>query len=169
MTTSHDCPNCGANIRDDGVSDFVGCRFCGTRVAIPRVRRAASRRELEAERDQILARENEWGARLKQANAHGLEDFIVPPIGCCGIYFALFVAGSLILSAIGVQASRQYGTAVAGIAVLAALIGVVLIIWRREARRREGVVALERERTADRGLREERLREIEAELEALGD
>ena len=48
-------------------------------------------------------------------------------------------------------------------------IGVVLIIWRRETLRRRRIAALERERTADRDLREERLREIEAELEARGE
>lgn len=155
-------------MRDDGVRNFIRCGFCGTQVAIPRSQSATSRAELEAERDQILIRESEWDARIKQADARGAEDFIVPPIGCCGIYFGLFVVGSLILSAIGLKASKQYGTAVAAIAVAASLIGVVLIIWRRETRRKERVVALERERMADRHLREERLREIEAELDAIG-
>lgn len=164
MTASRDCPNCGANVRDDGASTSVRCRFCGTHVTIPRQRRTASRAELEAERNQILTHESEWDARIKRTNARGVEDFIVPPIGCCGIYFGLFVVGSLILSAIGVKASKEYGAAVAGIAVLASLVGVVVIIWRRETRRRLQVVALERERSADRHLREERLREIEGEL-----
>jgi len=164
MTASGDCPNCGANLRDDGVSTAVRCLFCGSHVVIPRERRTPSRTELEAERNQILTRESEWDARIERTNARGLEDFIVPPIGCCGIYFCLFVAGSLILSTIGVKASKEYGTAVAGIAVLASLVGLVVIIWRRETRRRLQVVALERERLADRHLREERLREIEGEL-----
>jgi len=166
---THACPNCGANVRVDGVNDAVRCRFCGTHVAVPRVMRGASRRELEAEREQILARETELEARLKQTEGRGLEDFLVPPVGCCGVYFGIFVVGSLILSAVGAKASKQYGTAVAAIALLAALISVVLIIWRRESRRRERALTLERERTADRHLREERLREIEAELQALED
>lgn len=167
MIIEHSCPNCGASLRDAGANDYTSCRFCGTHIELPRARRTASRRELEAERDQILARESEWDARIKEANARGAEDYIVPPVGCCGIYFGLFVVGSLILSAIGLKESKEHGTAVAAIAVGAALIGVVLIIWRREARRKERVVMLERERIADRHLREERLREIEAALDAL--
>lgn len=166
---SYACPNCGANIRVDGVSDSIRCRFCGTQVAVPRVRRGVSRRELELEREQILAREKELDARIKQTDARGVEDFLVPPIGCCGVYFGLFVAGTLILSAIGLKESKPHGNAVALIAILSALIAVVLIIWRRESRRKERVVVLERERVADRHLRDERLREIEAELDALED
>lgn len=86
--------------------------------------------------------------------------------GCCGIYFGLFVVGSLILSAIGVNASKRYGTAVAGIAVAAAIIGAIAIVWLREKRRTERVVALDRDRAADRHVHDERLREIEAELGA---
>lgn len=166
---THACPNCGANVRVDGVSDAVRCRFCGTHVAIPRILRGSSRRELEAEREQILAREKELEARLKKTEARGLEDFLVPPVGCCGVYFALFVIGSLILSAIGAEATKRFGTAVAAIAISAALVSVVLIIWRRESRRRERALTLERERTADRHLREERLRDIEAEIRSLED
>ena len=164
-----DCPNCGANVFDDGVSNSARCHFCGTFVSFPRIRHAASRRELEAERDRILARTSEWDARIKQAGARGAEDFLIPPIGCCGIYFGLFVVGSLILSAAGLKASKEWGTGVAAIAVLAALIGVVVIIWRRESRRREQVVALERERVTQRHTDDERLREIAAELEGMGD
>lgn len=164
MTTTYDCPNCGANVRDDGLTDSVRCSFCGTHVVIPRARPASSRRALETERDQILARESEWETRIREAGKRGVEDFVVPPVGCCGIYFGLFVAGSLILSALGLKASRQYGTAVAAIAIGAALVGVVLIIWRREARRRERIVALERERTEGRTRDGERLREIDKEL-----
>src|SRR6187549_34348 len=98
---SHACPNCGASVRVDGVNDAVRCTFCGTHVAVPRVMRGASRRELEAEREQILAREQELESRLKQTEARGVEDFLVPPIGCCGVYFGLFVAGTMILSAVG--------------------------------------------------------------------
>jgi DNA-directed RNA polymerase subunit RPC12/RpoP len=169
VITTYDCPNCGANVRDDGVREFIRCGFCGTQVAIPRGRRVLSREELEAEREQLLARENDWETRIKQADGRGVEDYIVPPVGCCGIYFGLFVVGSLILSAIGLKESKPHGTAVAAIAISAALVGVVLIIWRRERRRKEQVVALERERATDRHLREERLREIEAELNALRD
>lgn len=165
MSTSQACPNCGASVPDDGVNDSVRCRFCGTHVTFPHRRRASSRRELEAEREQLLARENDWETRVREAGKRGVEDVVVPPIGCCGIYFGLFVAGSLILSAFGMK--NQYGTAVAGIAVAAAIIGAVLIIWRRETRRRKQVVTLERERITDRALRDERLREIEAELETL--
>jgi len=167
--TTYDCPNCGANLRDDGVAESVRCRFCGTQFSIPRERRPHSRGALETERAQILAREREWDVRIQQTSKRGVEDYVVPPVGCCGIYFGLFVVGSLILSAIGAKAAKQYGTVVAIVAILSALIGVVLIIWRRETRRREQILAIERERAADRGLREERLREIEAELEALED
>lgn len=166
---SHACPNCGASVRVDGVNDAVRCTFCGTHVAVPRVFRGASRRELDAEREQILARERELDASIKQTEGRGLEDYLVPPIGCCGVYFALFVIGSLSLSAIGAEAAKRYGTAVAAISIISALIAVVLIIWRREARRRERALTLERERIADRHLREERLREIEAELTTLDD
>jgi hypothetical protein len=41
---------------------------------------------------------------------------------------------------------------------------VVLIIWRRERRRTERILALEREWRTDRELRQKRLREIEGEL-----
>ena len=165
MNASHDCPNCGANIRDDGVSDFIRCRFCGTNIAVPRVRRV-SRSELETDRDQILARESEWVVRIREAGKRGVADFVVPPVGCCGIYFGLFVVGSLILTAIGAEVAKRYGTVVAAIAIGGAIIGVVLIIWRREVNLKQRVAALERERTADRHLREERLREIESELES---
>ena len=160
----HDCPNCGADLRHDG--DLAHCRFCGTQLMMPG--RAASRRELETERDQILARESEKEAQIKLERRRGVGDFLVPPIGCCGIYFGLFVVGSLILGSISAKVKEQYGTAVAGIAVGAALLGVVLIIWRREKRRTDRIVALEREWGTDRGLREKRLREIETELELLG-
>ncbi|HEV7240180.1 MAG TPA: hypothetical protein VGQ36_13150 [Thermoanaerobaculia bacterium] len=165
MNKLHDCPNCGADLRHDG--DLAHCRFCGTQLALPG--RAASLRELEMERDQILAREQEKEAQIKLERRRGVGDFLVPPIGCCGIYFGLFVVGSLILGAIGAETQKKYGTAVAGIAIGAALLGVVLIIWRREKRRTERIVALEREWTTDRGLREKRLREIESELELLGE
>ncbi|HET8775811.1 MAG TPA: hypothetical protein VFP80_18585 [Thermoanaerobaculia bacterium] len=161
-----DCPNCGANVRHEGRGELARCTFCGTQFLLP-VRR--SRTELELERDQLLARESERAAQIKEANARGVEDFLVPPIGCCGIYFALFVLGSLLLGVLGLKESKEYGTAVALIAVGSALAGVVLIIWRRERKRTERVVALEREWTTDRELRQKRLREIEAELEALGE
>lgn len=167
MTVSFDCPNCGASVRPSEVGDSSRCTFCGTHLALPHPRRGLSRKELETEREQILVREREWEAKIQQATKRGIDDVLVPPIGCCGIYFGLFVVGSLILSALGLKASQRYGTVVAVIAISSALIGVVLIIWRREARRRERVVALERERMADRGLREERLREIEADLHAM--
>jgi DNA-directed RNA polymerase subunit RPC12/RpoP len=159
-----DCPNCGANVRHDGRGEHARCTFCGTQFVLP-VRR--SRTELELERDQLLARESERAQQIKEANARGMEDYLLPPIGCCGIYFGLFVLGSMLLGAIGVKASEKYGTAVAAISIGAALIGVVLIIWRRERKRTQRVVALEREWTTDRELRQKRLREIEAELEAL--
>jgi hypothetical protein len=161
---SHVCPNCGANIRDDGVSDFLRCRFCETQITVVRTR-WVSRAELEAEREQLLARERDADARIRQAGTRGVEDFLVPPLGCCGLYFALFVVGMLILGAMGLKESEPHTTGVAAIAIGAALVGVVLIIWRRETRRRERVVALERERAVDRELREERLREIESALE----
>jgi len=166
VATATHCPNCGANVRGADSNDSVRCRFCGTHVTFPRTR---SRRELEAERDEIVARENASAEELRLANARNVEDYVVPPVGCCGIYFALFVVGSLILSAIGLKESKPHSTAVAAIAIALALAGLVLIIWRREARRRERVVALERERIADGELRRERLREIEAELEDLSD
>lgn len=161
----HDCPNCGADLRHEG--DLAYCRFCGTQLAMPG--RAVSRSELEAERDQLLAREEEKKAQIKLERRRGIGDFVVPPVGCCGIYFGLFVVGSLILGAIGVEAQKKYGTAVAAIAIGAALVGVVFIIWRREQQRTERIVALEREWSTDRGLREKRLREIETELELLGE
>lgn len=168
MTTLHDCPNCGADLRHGGVADHAHCRFCGTQVLVP-VRAALSREELELERDQILAREREKEAQIKEERRRGIGDFLVPPIGCCGIYFGLFVVGSLILSAIGVETAKKYGTAVAAIAISAAAIGVVLIIWWREKKRTDRIVALEREWATDQHLREKRLREIESELEALRD
>ena len=119
------------------------------------------------ERDQLLARESERAEQIRQANLRGVEDFVVPPVGCCGIYFGLFVLGSMILGALGLKESKEHGTAVAAIAIGAALIGVVLIIWRRERRRTERVLALEREWRTDRELRQKRLRELEAELKAL--
>lgn len=121
------------------------------------------------ERDQLLARESERAAQIKEANARGVEDFLAPPLGCCGIYFALFVLGSLLLGVLGLKESKPHGTAVALIAIGSALIGVVLIIWRRERKRTQRVVALEREWTTDRELRQKRLREIEGELDALGE
>lgn len=131
---------------------------------IPRARPASSRRALETERDQILARGSEWDTRIREAGKRGAEDFLVPPVGCCGIYFALFVVGTLLLSVFGVKASKDYGIVVAAIAIGAALVGVVLIILRREARRRERIFALEREQTEGRARNEERLREIERAL-----
>ncbi|MGZ5433161.1 MAG: hypothetical protein ACXW5U_11165 [Thermoanaerobaculia bacterium] len=166
MTKTYACPNCGANVRHDGRAEFARCTFCGTQVVIP-VRR--SRTELETEREQLYARESERDARMQEAKTRGVEDFVVPPVGCCGIYVGLFVVGSLILSAIGLKGSKEHTTAVAGIAIAAALIGVVLLIWRRESRRRERVLSLEREWKNDRELRQKRLREIEGELEALAD
>jgi hypothetical protein len=167
MTTTHDCPNCGANLHDDGVSEFIHCRFCGTQITLPRQRRAATRAALEQERDQLYAREAEWDARLRQAGSRGAEDVIVPPVGCCGIYFALFVAGSLILSAIGLKDSQVHGRIVAAVAIVSALIGAVLILWRREDRRRERIATIERDRNAERALREDRLSEIDAQLREL--
>ncbi len=164
-TTSYDCPNCGANVRDDGESEIIRCRFCGTDVAIPRMRRAPSRAALEAERDQLLSRENELGIRIKQAGARTVEDYVVPPIGCCGLYFALFVAGALILSALGLKDSKEHVRIVGGIATLAAVVGLPAIIWLREKRRRARVAALEREHIVDRRLRDERLREIAQQLD----
>ncbi len=164
MTTTHDCPNCGANIQYDG--NFARCRFCGTQITIPR---ATSRRELDLEREQLLALEREQEARIREANRRGVEDFVVPPVGCCGIYFGLFVVGMLILGALGLKESKPHSTAVAAVAIGSALIGVVLIVWRRERRRTERVVALDREWAKDRELRQRRLREIASELEALGE
>jgi DNA-directed RNA polymerase subunit RPC12/RpoP len=159
-----DCPNCGANVRHDGRAELARCTFCGTQFVLP-VRR--SRTELELERDQLLARERERAGQIREANARGVEDYLLPPVGCCGIYFGLFVLGSLLLGVLGLKESEKHGTAVAAIAIGAALIGVVLIIWRRERKRTQRVVALEREWTTDRELRQKRLREIEAELEAM--
>lgn len=162
--TVRDCPNCGANVRVGEGAELARCRFCGTQVEVP-VRR--TRTELELERDELLAREHERAAQIRQANARGVEDYLLPPIGCCGIYFGLFVVGSLLLGALGLKESEKHGTAVAAIAIGAALIGVVLIIWWRERRRTQRVVTLEREWTTDRELRRKRLRQIEAELEAM--
>ncbi|HEX6097836.1 MAG TPA: hypothetical protein VF432_16035 [Thermoanaerobaculia bacterium] len=161
-----DCPNCGANVRHDGRAELARCTFCGTQFVLPARR---SRAELELERDQLLARERERAEQIKEANARGVEDYLLPPVGCCGIYFGLFVLGSLLLGFLGLKESEKYGTAVAAIAIGAALAGVVLIIWRRERKRTQRVVALEREWTTDRELRQKRLREIEAELEAMED
>jgi hypothetical protein len=161
-----DCPNCGANVRHDGRSQFARCRFCDTQFAIPAHR---SRAELEMERDQLLARERERETELKEARSRGVEDYLIPPVGCCGIYFGLFVVGSLLLGYLGLEESEKHGTLVAVIAIAAALIGVVLIIWRRERKRTDRVLTLEREWTTDRELRQKRLREIEAELDALGE
>ena len=158
----HECPNCGANIGSDG--EVSRCRFCGTQISTPR---APSRAALEAEREQLLAREREHAEGLKNAKARGPADFLAPPIGCCGIYFGLFVVGMMILGALGLKESQRHSTAVAAIAIGSALIGVVLIIWRRERQRTERVVSLEREWSTDRELRQRRLREIERELEAL--
>jgi hypothetical protein len=140
---ARDCPNCGANLRDDGTRDLVVCHFCGTHVPLPSRRPALSRRELELEREQILARELEWPARVKEAETRGPQDYLVPPIGCCGIYFVVFVVGSLILSAIGASASKQHGTAVAVAAIVGALAGLGLIVWRRNVQRRKRIAALE--------------------------
>ena len=122
--SSYDCPNCGANISGDR------CRFCGTEI------------DVHGHRE----REQEWDARITEASRRGWEDYLLPPIGCCGIYFGLFVVGSLILGAIGLKGSDKHSTAVAAIAIGAALIGAVVIIWRRETRRRQRVVELERDR-----------------------
>jgi uncharacterized Zn finger protein (UPF0148 family) len=165
---ARDCPNCGASLRDDGTRDLVVCHFCGTHVTLPKRRPALSRRELELERAQIVAREQEWAARVKEAEARGPQDYLVPPIGCCGIYVAVFVVGSLILSAIGMSASKQHGNGIAILAIVTALAGLGLIVWRRNVQRRKRIAALESAWTADRHLREERLREIEADLAALG-
>ena len=119
------------------------------------------------ERDQLLAREHEHKQQAWLAKKRGIEDFLYPPIGCCGIYFGLFIVGSLLLGALGLKESERHGTLVAAIAIGAAAIGAVLIIVRRETRRKERVVTLEYEWTTDRELRQRRLREIEAELEAL--
>ena len=161
-----DCPNCGANVPHDGRAQFARCPFCRTQFAVPARR---SRAELEMERDQLVAREGEREAELKEVRARGVEDFLIPPVGCCGIYFGLFVAGSLLLGVLGLKGSERHGTLVAVIAISAALIGVVLIIWRRERKRTDRVLTLEREWTTDRELRQKRLREIEAELDALGE
>lgn len=169
MTKSYDCPNCGANVRDDGESDVVSCRFCGSDVAIPRLRRATSRRELELERDQLRARDAEWSTRIQTAGKHGPADFLAPPIGCCGLYFGLFVIGSLTLTAMGLKESSPHMRVVAVIAIAAALIGAVLIIWRREVARKKRVASLEEERNADRHLREKRLREVESQLSSIDD
>jgi hypothetical protein len=160
-----DCPNCGANVRHEGRAERARCTFCGTQFAIAFRR---SRAELEMERDQLLAREDERVAQLKEAKARGVADFLTPPIGCCGIYFGLFVVGSLLLGVLGLKGSERAGLTVAAVAIGSALIGVVLIIWRRERRRSDRVAALEREWTTDRELRQRRLREIEAEMEAMG-
>lgn len=166
MTKTYACPNCGANVRHDGRAELARCTFCGTQVVIP-VRR--SRTELETERDQLLARESERDTRMQEARTRGVEDYVVPPFGCCGIYVGLFVVGSLILSVLGLKESKPHTSAVAAIAIAAALIGAVVLVWRRESRRRERVLSLEREWKNDRELRQKRLREIEAELDALTD
>ncbi len=121
-----DCPNCGANVPDDR------CRFCGT--------------EISVSHRQALEREREWDARIAEASKRGWEDYVLPPIGCCGIYFGLFVVGSLLLGALGLKGEKDYGLVVAAIAIGAALLGAVVIIWRRETRRRQRVVELERDR-----------------------
>jgi hypothetical protein len=145
-----DCPNCGANVSHEGRAERARCPFCGTQFAIAFGR---SRAELEMERDQLLARENERVAQMKEVKTRGVADFLTPPIGCCGIYFGLFVLGSLLLGVLGLKGSEKAGLTVAGVAIGAALVGVVLIIWRRERRRTERIVALEREWTTDRELR----------------
>ena len=160
-----DCPNCGANVQHDGRAERARCTFCGTQFVIP-LRR--SRTELEMERDQLLAREDERLAQMQEAKTRGAGDYLTPPIGCCGIYAGLFLLGSLLLGVLGLKGSEKASLTVAVVAIGAALIGVVLIIWRRERRRTERIVALEREWTTDRELRQRRLREIEAELKAMG-
>ena len=114
MVTFHDCPNCGANIPlgDDAVAR---CTFCGTEIAIPRA--------VETEREQKPAR--------------GARDFLIPPAGCCGIYIAVFMVGSLILTAAGLDARTDYRAVVAAIAIAVGIAGGVRIAWRREARRRD--------------------------------
>jgi hypothetical protein len=169
VISAHDCPNCGAGLRHDGVSDFIRCTFCGTEVVLPGARHALTRAELELEREQILAREKEQDERIRQMNARGVEDFLVPPFGCCGIYVALFVVGSLILAAAGLKGSKNHVAAVAGIAIAGALAGLTVIVWRREKRRRDLAAALERERASDLDLRRKRLREIDAALQVLRD
>jgi len=164
---THDCPNCGASLRLDGTDDLARCRFCGTQIELPG--RAVTRNELEMERDQLLALEQQEAAQIRQERRRGVGDFLLPPVGCCGLYFGLFIVGSLILGSLGLKDAEPHSTIVAAIAISAALVGVVLIIWRRERRRTERIVAAEREWTTDRTLREKRLREIEAELEALGE
>lgn len=168
MVTTLECPNCGATIQDDGVSETVHCRFCGSNVVIPRTRRAASRKQLELEREQILNRDREWDRRFADANARGASDYIVPPAGCCGIYVLCFVVGSLILGTLGLQESKQHELTVATIAICSALGGFVLILLYREQKRRTRFAALERDRAAERTARDARLREIERELASLG-
>lgn len=136
---------------------------------MPGARHALTRAELEAEREQLLAREKEQDERIRQMNARGIEDFLIPPFGCCGIYLALFIVGSLILTAAGLKGSKNHAVAVAGIAIVGALAGLIFIVWRREKRRRDLAAVLERERASDRDLRERRLREIEAALQVLRD
>lgn len=165
MPPTISCPNCGANVPHDGRAENARCTFCGTQFVLPARR---SRAELETERDQLLARESERDARMQEAKTRGIEDFMVPPIGCCGIYAGLFVVGAMILGALGLKASKPHTSAVAAIAIGGALLTAVLLIWWREKRRRERVLSLEREWKNDRELRQKRLREIEAELQALG-
>jgi hypothetical protein len=69
-------------------------------------------------------------------------------------------------STLGLRASKEYGLSVAATAILGALVGAAWIAQRRYAARKSRIAMLERERSADRALREERLRRIEAELEA---
>lgn len=164
MIRYYDCPNCGASSQDDVAGDNVRCRYCGTQIVLPRL--PLSRRELELEREQILARAAEWDARIAEARAHSARDAIVPAAGCCGLYAGIFMVGSLLLAAIGLSESKTYRMVVAATAIGAALIGVVLIIRRRETRRREQLETLERERADERQRADERLRQIEADLGA---
>lgn len=162
-----DCPNCGASIRDDGLATVVRCPFCSSHLDGSAAKRVPSRAELETEREQILAREREWTERLAQAGERRIEDYAAAPIGCCGLYFGLFVVGSLLLSAFGLKGSKEYGLLVAATAIIGGLVGFAVIVRRRMSARHARIAAIERERNAERGLREERLRRIEAELDAL--
>src|SRR5690349_21026561 len=143
LLSTIECPNCGASLSTNDLTDAARCRFCGTHVVIPRHHRLPSRARLEEERAKLLARDQEWNDRIKRAKSRGVEDIVIPPVGCCGIYFLLFVIGSLILGAIGLKESKEHGLMVATIAIVASVVGVIAIIVRRESNRRERIVLAE--------------------------
>jgi hypothetical protein len=137
-------------------------------MVLQRPRGATTRAELELERDQIVALLREWDARVEAATARGARDLLIPPAGCCGVYVALFLLGSLILSIAGFQDSTRLRNGVAAVAIFAGLAAAVTIGWRREVRRRTTLREIESGRVVERAECEGRLREIEADLQRLG-